>query len=489
MEHDHRTLDAVCLQHLYFFIARSFNELHAGEATRFKGGWHLETISSHLEKVWSGDLRNLIITMPPRNLKSISASVAFTAFILAHDPGAKIIVASYGDALAAKLSDDSRKVMESADYRRMAPQTRLAKIRKNELVTTHGGYRLGVSNGGAVTGFGADYIIIDDPSKADEAASPLELQNVKDFYDRTLYSRLNEKGTGRIIIVMQRLHEDDLVGHLLQKGTFTHLNLRAIAEEDEQFETLFGQSYRRKRGEPLCAEHESLESLAETRKQIGEAFFSAQYQQNPIPPGGNRIKWEWFDFYDEMPERSWFQNIVHSWDTAMSAEASSDYSVCLTWGFREGLWYLLDVHREKYDYPDLVKRAKDLVKKWQPDMIIIEDGGTGKPLYQVLRKAGLLRKLNLMKPADSKILRLEAQTVKLEQRGFLLPKSASWLAAFKHECEGFPKVRHDDQVDALSQFLASLDTRRGHVLLNPVRGAVLSSRRPAGRLVDYSFPI
>ena len=487
MEHELRTLDAVCLEHLYFFIARSFNELHAGETSRFKGGWHLEAMSSQLEKARSGEIRNLIITMPPRNLKSISASVAFPAFVLAHDPGAKIIVASYGDALAAKLSDDTKKIMESADFRRMAPQTRLAKIRKNELVTTQGGYRLGVSNGGAVTGFGADYIIIDDLSKADESASPLELQKVKDFFDRTLYSRLNEKGTGRIIVVMQRLHEDDLVGHLLDKGIFTHLNLRAIAEEDEQFETLFGQAYFRKRGEPLCAEHESLESLAETRRQIGEAFFSAQYQQNPIPPGGNRIKWEWFDFYDEMPERNWFQKIVQSWDTAMSAEPSSDYSVCLTWGFREGLWYLLDVHREKYDYPDLIKRADALIEQWEPDMIIIEDGGTGKPLYQVLRKAGFLSKLNLLNPAKSKILRLEAQTVKLEQGGFLLPRSAPWLAAFKHECMGFPKVRNDDQVDALSQFLASLDTRRGHVLLNPVRGAVKSSRRPAGRLVDYSL--
>lgn len=489
MKHDLKTLDELCRKHLYFFIGRSFNELHAGETTRFKGGWHLETISRHLEKAKSGEIRNLIITMPPRNLKSISASVAFTAFVLGHDPSAKIIVSSYGDALAAKLSDDTKKVMESADYRRQFPGTKLTKTRKNGLFTTKGGYRQGVSNGGAVTGFGADYIIIDDPSKADESASPLELQKVKDFFDRTLYSRLNEKGTGRIIIVMQRLHEDDLVGHLLQKGTFTHLNLKAIAEEDEQFETLFDQTYFRKRGEPLCAEHESLESLAETRRQIGEAFFSAQYQQNPIPPGGNRIKWEWFDFYDEMPERNWFQKIVHSWDTAMSAAPSSDYSVCLTWGFREDFWYLLDVHREKYDYPDLVRRAKNLIQKWRPDMIIIENGGTGIPLHQELRRAGLLRKLNLMKPADNKELRLEAQTVKLEQGGFLLPKSASWLAAFKIECEGFPKVHNDDQVDALSQFLASLDTRRGHVLLNPVRGGVISSRRPGGRLVDYSIPI
>jgi predicted phage terminase large subunit-like protein len=279
------------------------------------------------------------------------------------------------------------------------------------------------------------------------------------------------------------------VGHLLQKGTFTHLNLKAIAEEDEDFEILFGMVHHRKRGEPLCPEHESLATLAETRKQIGEAFFSAQYQQNPVPPGGNRIKWEWFGTYDDMPDRDWFQKIVHSWDTAMSAEPASDYSVCLTWGFREGIWYLLDVLREKYDFPDLVRMAKHLNDKWQPDMIIIENSATGKPLYQELRKVGLLRKLNRMKPGDSKELRLEAQTVKLEQGGFLLPKSAHWLAAFKFECQGFPRVRHDDQVDALSQFLASLDGRRGHVLLNPVRGATRPSMRVRYRLVDYSNPI
>jgi predicted phage terminase large subunit-like protein len=174
----------------------------------------------------------------------------------------------------------------------------------------------------------------------------------------------------------------------------------------------------------------------------------------------------------------------------MSASPASDYSVCHTWGFREGDWYLLDVLRKRYDFPDLVQKAKSHIHAWSPEMIIIEDGATGKPLYQELRKAGYLRKLNLMKPVLNKEIRLRHQTTKLAQRGFLLPESAPWLRDLKNEWEGFPNARYDDQVDALSQFLASLDTRRGHVLLNPVKPATVASQRYGSRrLVDYSRPL
>jgi len=205
--------------------------------------------------------------------------------------------------------------------------------------------RKAVSLGGAVTGHGADILIIDDLMKADDARSETERQRVKEFYEQTLFSRLNDKQNGAIVAIQQRLHEDDLAGYLLAKGNFTHLELKAIAEEDEQHALSERRVYRRRKGEALFPERESLATLEEIRREIGSAVFSAQYQQNPVPPDGNRLRWDWFQTYDERPPRTFFQLVAQSWDTAVTPAPSSDFSVCTTWGFREGKWYLLDVYR------------------------------------------------------------------------------------------------------------------------------------------------
>ena len=134
----------------------------------------------------------------------------------------------------------------------------------------------------------------------------------------------------------------------------------------------------------------------------------------------------------------------------MSAEPTSDYSVCMTWGYRELKWYLLDVHRQKHDFPDSVDRANALDRQWTPDMIIIQDEATGKPLFQELKRNNLLHKLCLMHPTASKNIRLEAQTIKLQNETFILPMEALWLQALKHELQSYPNGRYDDQVDSLT---------------------------------------
>lgn len=182
---------------------------------------------------------------------------------------------------------------------------------------------------------------------------------MKSFYEQTLLSRLNDKKKGRIIAIQQRLHEDDLAGFLIGTGQFEHLNLRSIAIADECIPIGFGQEQRRSKDEALCPEREPLETLKQIRLEMGAATFSAQHQQDPVPPGGNRIRWEWFGSYDAALPREGYQAIVQSWDTAMSAEPTSDYSVGQTWGFHAGDWHLLEVERARWDFPDLKSGCAD----------------------------------------------------------------------------------------------------------------------------------
>ena len=461
MEHRPDLLPALCRQSLFAFARCAFNRLHADPADRLVANWHIQAICHALEAAVAGKTRKLIITVPPRHLKSVCTSVALPAWLLGRDPSAKMLVASYGDALAARHSRDSRRLMETPFYRQVFPRTGLKLARELELETTAGGFRRAVSLGGPVTGLGGDWLIIDDLMKAADAPSPAMRQKVKDYYTDTLFSRLNDKQDGRIIVIQQRLHEDDLVGHLLESGTFEHLNLPAIADKDEVIAIGQGRTHRRRAGEPLCPQRESLETLNDIRLEIGNVAFSAQYLQNPVPPGGNRMRWEWFGTYDERPPRSWFHYVLQSWDTAMTAEPSSDFSVCMTWGFRERKWYLLDLHRARYDYPDLLKRALSLDQDWQPDRILIEQAGTGHSLHQDLRRRGLTRKMQLILPCNDKETRFEAQTAKLETGDFLIPRDAPWLDEFRRECLAFPSGKYDDQVDAMAQFLWWTGSRRG----------------------------
>ena len=198
------------------FVEKSFYELNPN--TTYLHNWHIEVIVAALEKCRMRASTRLNINVPPRSLKSHTASVAFPAWLLGHNPAAQIICASYAQDLADKLAGDCRSLMMTEWYQELFPETRLATRRSavHDFMTTKKGSRLATSVGGVLTGRGADFIIIDDPLKPDEALSDVQRRNVNDWYDHTLISRLNDKRTGCIILIMQRLHEDDLVGHVLQ---------------------------------------------------------------------------------------------------------------------------------------------------------------------------------------------------------------------------------------------------------------------------------
>jgi hypothetical protein len=260
------------------FAARCFYDLNP--QTDLAMNWHLEVIAAKLAAVRQGKIRRLIINLPPRSLKSLMASIAFPAWCLGHDPSAQILCVSYAQDLSDKLARDCRSIMMSPWYRRIFP-TRLARHRQavEEFVTTRQGYRLATSNGGVLTGRGADIILIDDPLKPEEALSDPRRQAANEWYDHTLYSRLNDKRHGAIVIIMQRLHEDDLIGHVLMQEPWEVVRFPAIAEADEvhQIETIWRpRCFRRRQGEALHPEREPLATLDRIRRTIGEYNFAGQ---------------------------------------------------------------------------------------------------------------------------------------------------------------------------------------------------------------------
>ena len=367
--------DAILRRDLCYFAQRCFFELNP--QTAFAMNWHIEVIAAKLTAVRQGKIRRLIINLPPRHLKSLMASIAFPAWCLGHDPSAQILCVSYAQDLADKLARDCRSIMMSPWYRQMFP-TRLALHRQavQEFITTRQGYRLATSTGGVLTGRGADIILIDDPLKPEEALSEAQRQTANDWYDHTLYSRLNDKRHGAIVIIMQRLHEDDLVGHVLGQEPWEVLSFPAIAEAEEahQIETIWGpRCFARRQGEDLHPDREPLETLEHIRRTIGEYNFAGQYQQSPAPLGGGLVKAEWFKRYgaNERPES--FESILQSWDTANKATELSDFSVCTTWGVRGKDLFLLGVFRRRLEYPALKRAVREQQSLFNANVVLIED--------------------------------------------------------------------------------------------------------------------
>jgi predicted phage terminase large subunit-like protein len=440
---------------LVTFGQRSFHELNP--ETVYLHNWHIEVIAEALEECRMGKLRRLIINLPPRSLKSHITSVSFVAWLLGHNPSVQVICTSYAQDLADKLAADCRSIVTSAWYQSLFLKTRLAMRRPavSDFMTTERGFRLATSVGGVLTGRGADFIIIDDPLKPDEALSESQRKVVNEWYDHTLISRLNNKSTGCIILIMQRLHEDDLVGHVLQQGDWRVLKFPAIAQENEthQIQTPYGRKvFHRKEGEALHAEREPLEVLAQMREIQGEYNFAGQYQQAPAPLGGGLVKAEWFKTYTAADWLGKFEMIYQSWDTANKPTELSDYSVCTTWGVKEKHLYLLQVIRKRLSYPELKRTVREQAEAFNPQTIMIEDKASGTQLIQELVSEGM-HQIKKYEPTMDKIMRMHSVTSTIENGFVHLPDKAAWLGEYLHELSTFPNGKYDDQADSTSQFL------------------------------------
>lgn len=478
-----KALDVIASSDLYAFAQKAFEILNQAET--LDNNWHLQAITHVLDDLAEGRRRRQIINMPPRTLKSQLCSVIWPAFLLGQNPAAKIIAVSYADALAEVLSIQCRTLMQSAFYRAVFPHTQLDKQANLHLTTTSGGVRFATTVGGSLTGLGGDVIVVDDPIKASDAYSQVARDGAYNFVQQTLLSRLNHPAEGKILLVMQRLHEADPSGRLLNAGGWNHLKLQARAMEDHDVPLGFGRNHHVAEGDLLMPARLSAAVLEQQRKAMGTIAYAAQYQQEPAPADGAMIKRDWLR-YGSAPLRT-EGNLTLSLDTAVKDNPSNDYSVCTIWLETNNGHHLIDVWREKVDFPSLLHGIDLLVTRHSPDNFLIEDAGSGSSLLQVLRAKGV--PVVACKARDSKIVRLSAVSQYLESGLVWLPKDAPWLAAFEAELLGFPGARYDDQVDSLSQYLAWVRGRPvscficdwGDAVVAPIAHDILAERLASHR--------
>ena len=452
-DHIYPALIEACRRDFYCFAMLCMAELNSDEPLLHN--FHLEALALELVGVLEGRCRRLITNLPPRYGKSIFVSIALPAYILGRDPTRRVFVISHSLDLAATLSNQFRRIINSTWYKMIFPDVRLSRLKNTEyeVQTTKGGLRLAASLGGSLTGRGAHYLIFDDPLNAADAYSDVKRERVNETV-RSTFTRLDDKANGSIIVAMQRLHADDPCGSLLHvpNHNWRLFSLAAIAEEDERIQVGEDKFHHRLAGEALHPAREPLDVLQDIKSEIGSVRFAAEYQQRPPPPDGLIFKRDSIQWYDVPPVRKPSSVVVQDWDTAIKTGGNNDYSACITVMRDEGKFYILDVVRDRLDLPDLVKLAKSLAAKHKPDRIVIEEFGLGNYFAKELERAGLPTLVE--RPQADKVTRMQAQLLKFEQRLVFLPRQAVWLADFLEELLSVPSAKHDDQVDALCQALA-----------------------------------
>ena len=442
-------LDALMRRSLSAFVQKTFATVDPG--TPYSHNWHIDLIAEYLEACTRREIKRLIINIPPRYMKSIAVTVAWPAWLLGLNPSEQILAASYAYKLSVKHSIDCRLVIRSDWYRRAFPNVRIASDQdtKEKYVTTERGMRYATSVGGSAIGEGGNFLIVDDPTSATEASSDVQRQTANDWFDQGFATRLNDKANGVIVVVMQRLHANDLTGHLLQKGGWEHLCIPAVAPHKTLID--FGRvSVTREPGDPLHPAREDIAAIERQKVALGSYAFSGQYQQRPSPADGGMLKMHWFGRFDQPEEK--YKRIIQSWDTAYKKGTHNDPSCCLTFGERDNGHDLLHAVVGRMEYPELKFTMIRHAAEWHADAVLIEDKASGQSLIQDLRKETQLPVI-AVNPNDDKVTRAVAVSPMIEAGRLRLPRHAAWLTDFESELMQFPNAAHDDQVDALSQFL------------------------------------
>jgi predicted phage terminase large subunit-like protein len=417
----------------------------------FISGRHHKIMADAFERVAKGELKRLIINMPPRHTKSEFASYLLPAWFLGIYPGKKIIQTAHTAELAVGFGRKVRNLVNSPDYQRIF-QTKLSSDSKaaGRWNTSEGGDYFAIGVGGAVTGKGADLLIIDDPHSEQEAmlGTPDVYDKVYEWYSSGPRQRLQPGGS--IIVVMTRWAKRDLTGQIVNN---------AIKREGDQWEVIEFPALMPS-GMPLWPEFWSQTELESIRAEIPVGKWNAQYQQNPTSEAGALIKREMWKIW-ENEDPPYCDYTIQSWDTAFEKNNRSDFSVCTTWGVfhrtnGEGRdipnIILLDCYKERLEFPDLKRKAYDLYMQWNPDSLIIEKRASGAPLIQELRRMGVPLSEYTPSKGSDKIARVNAVT-DLFASGYVWCPQTRWADEVMEECASFPNGDHDDIVDSTTQAL------------------------------------
>ncbi len=448
---------ALAEKDLAFFIRALWRYI---DPSPYVGGWHIAAICEHLEAVTRGEIRRLLITMPPRHMKSIGVSVAWPAWSWISRPDARFLFSSYAANLAIRDSVKCRRLIECPQYQAWwADRFALTSDQNTKIrfENDHQGYRISTSVGGANTGEGGDIIVIDDPHNAIEVESDIQRQACIDWWDGAMSTRLNDARTGAYVIVCQRTHYRDLIGHVLNQEDWVHLNLPAEFETGNRCVTSIGwEDPRKEEGELLWPDKFRGEDIDILKEKLGTYRAAAQLQQRPSPKGGGIIKIDWFNY---LPAEPFTLAKIQSWDTAFKEGKENDYSVCETWLLTEAGYMLSHVWRGKVAFPDLKRIAVSLYEREKPSAVLVEDAASGQSLIQELRKTTI--PIIPVKPDRDKIARASAVSPTIEAGKVYLLEGSEWLQPFLDECMQFPAGEHDDQIDAMTQALDYLRNKGG----------------------------
>lgn len=458
MNNSQQILKSIIRNDLSSFIHKVFNTINPG--ADYVRNWHVDLIAEYLNEVESGNIKRLIINIPPRALKSLSISVAWPAWLLGKNPKNRIMVASYSQILSNKLSLDSRFIIESDWYKKTFPNTRLHRSQntKSKFLTTKYGFRFATSVGGSITGEGGDYLIVDDPHNPSQISSDKMRKKTTDWFSETFSTRLNNRADGKIILVMQRLHPEDLTGYLLNNREDEWNLLKIPVQADQKIYFDFKNfKYEMDEGETLSDKLFSNQIIENLIKEIGQSNFAAQYMQSPNIYSCGMLKFDYLMFYSELPKN--FDFIVQSWDTAIKVRDNSDFSACTTWGVKGHKYYLIDALEHKYEYPQLKKQVFAMNILYNPNFILIEDKASGQSLIQDLKIDGLM-KIIPIRPVNDKITRFATCIDIFENGRVLFPSNLRIFQKLIKQITNFPNCKNDDLVDSVTQFLNYIKTKR-----------------------------
>ncbi len=379
----------------------------------------------------------IIINAPPRHGKSEFISHWLPTWYLDHNPKNKVILTSYGGEFA---SDFGRKVRDEFVMNPLTwTELRSDSKAVSSWMTTEDGGMFTTGVGGPITGKGADLVIIDDPHKNwEEAMSALSRNRVVEWFNSTLYTRLEPGGS--IVLIQTRWHEDDLTGYLVNhhKDKWKLITYPALAEKDD--------ALGREEGEPLCPERYSEQKLHKLKENLGSYIFAGLYQQRPAPIGGGILKKDWFRFYDKIPEQ--IDEWIQTWDLTFKATGTS-YVVGQVWARQGAKYFLIDQMREKLEFVEQVRKIIVMSEKWpKANRKIIEDAADAQAVKSTLKDQ--ISGIVLQKPKGSKEARLASVAGMIESGNVYLPVNRPWVDDFLFEATTFPNAANDDQVDGMT---------------------------------------
>lgn len=462
----------------------------------FLDNWHLQDMAEHLETVTAGQIKRLVINVPFRTSKSTLVSVAWPAWVWLKDPGFQWLCGSYAEKLAIRDSLKMRRLITSAKFiaafgnRITMTQDQNQKVR---FENDQGGYRIAFGMTGGVMGDGGDCILLDDPHDRQGAHSEAERETALTTYDQALVTRLNKPATDPIVIIMQRLHQNDLCGHVLkEQGVWTHLMLPMRYERARACSTSIGfKDPRTKEGELLWPERFPEKTVQALETTLGVYGTAGQLQQRPSPQGGGILKTSLFRLWPQAKALPDFFYVCQSYDTAFTEKTSGDQTACTVWGVfeyeKKRHVLLLDAWADRLGYPALKKKVmEDWLAKYggvkndrmkpsrKADVILVEAKGSGQSLLQDLRLSNIPAIAYNPGKAD-KISRAHMVAPLLEMDCFWVLESTktlgrprNWVTPFLDQLEQFPAGEHDDFVDTATQcFIHLRDSGQLEVSVSP----------------------